>query len=217
LDRLHVGGARASLAIMRIFSTNQFGHRQPDLPLPSGGQDARVMLRGDAIPSKPVADAVRLHSQILREHGTGRPAGDNLLGGGKIAHTRHHNCQTGNRQDGHFGNCQKVDPGVASGCKALTKQIDPLANIPPEMFPAQVGKRMKQLREAHGLKPSEIADMIEVDRSHWTRFEKGQRAISDECAWKLVQRFDVTLDWLILGRMDKLSFDVAERLRSASA
>ena len=75
---------------------------------------------------------------------------------------------------------------------------------------------MKRLREAYGLKPSEIADMIGVDRSHWTRFEKGQRAISDECAYGLVQRFSVTLDWLILGRIDKLPFEVAEKLRAVS-
>ncbi len=73
------------------------------------------------------------------------------------------------------------------------------------------------LREAYDLKPSEIADMLGVDRSHWTRFEKGQRAISDECAYALVKRFSVTLDWLILGRMDKLPFEVAEKLRNASA
>lgn len=80
------------------------------------------------------------------------------------------------------------------------------------MYPAEIGKRMSRLRRAYGMKPAEIADMLEIDRPAWTRFEKGNRPISDEAAWKLVQRFDVTLDWLILGKMDKLPFDVREKL-----
>lgn len=96
-----------------------------------------------------------------------------------------------------------------------TKQDDSV--LPPEMSPEAIGKRMKQLREAYGLKSSEIADQISIDRSHWTRFEKGQRPVSNECAWKLVQRFGITLDWLMVGRIDKLPYEVAEKLRIAGA
>lgn len=85
--------------------------------------------------------------------------------------------------------------------------------IPREMYPDQVGERMRILREAFGLKASEIADMLGVERTYWTRFEKGRRAISDEVAYALVDRFGVTLDFLLLGRWDKLPLDVAEKLR----
>ena len=75
---------------------------------------------------------------------------------------------------------------------------------------------MKLLREAFDLQPSEIADMIGIERTYWTRFEKGHRPISDLAAYLLVDRFSITLDWLILGRWDKLPLDVANKLRSAA-
>ena len=96
----------------------------------------------------------------------------------------------------------------------MTNQSEP--RFPPEMLPENIGKRMKLLREAFDLQPSEIADMIGIERTYWTRFEKGHRPISDLAAYLLVDRFGITLDWLILGRWDKLPLDVANKLRSAA-
>ena len=78
----------------------------------------------------------------------------------------------------------------------------------------RIGARLRTLRLSLGLKPSEIADMLGIERTYWSRFEGGKRPVSDDLAVLLVVRFGVTLDWLILGRLDKLPFDLAERLRS---
>lgn len=88
--------------------------------------------------------------------------------------------------------------------------------IPREMYPDRIGARMRLIREAYGLKPAEIADMLDIERTYWSRFEGGRRPINDEVAYLLVERFNVTLDFLMLGRWDTLRLDVAEKLRAAA-
>lgn len=83
------------------------------------------------------------------------------------------------------------------------------------MAPEDIGRRLTQIRTAFALKPAEIADMLEIDRPAWTRFEKGQRVIPFDKAARLVERFSVTLDFIYLGRMGGLPLEVAERLRTA--
>ena len=85
------------------------------------------------------------------------------------------------------------------------------------MYPDKIGARMRLIREAYGLKPAEIADMLDIERTYWSRFEGGRRPINDEVAYLLVDRFHVTLDFLFLGRWDTLRLDVAERLRAAAS
>ena len=82
-----------------------------------------------------------------------------------------------------------------------------------EMRPERIGYRLLLLREALGLKPSEISDMLGIPRTYWSRFENGNRAITDAFAALLVERFGVTLDFLILGRWDRLPMDLAEKMR----
>ncbi len=82
-----------------------------------------------------------------------------------------------------------------------------------EMRPEKIGHRLKLLREALGLKPAEIADILGIERTYWSRFEGGKRAITDVVAALLVDRFGVTLDFLILGRWDRLPLDLATRMR----
>lgn len=86
-----------------------------------------------------------------------------------------------------------------------------------EMTPERIGHRLMLLREALGLKPSEIADRLGIERTYWSRFEGGNRAITESVAALLVERFGVTLDFLILGRWDKLPFDLADTMRAIDA
>ena len=82
------------------------------------------------------------------------------------------------------------------------------------MVPERIGYRLMLLREAMGLRPSEMADLLDIPRTYWSRFEGGKRAITDPVAVALVERFGVTLDFLILGRWDKLPLDLAEKMRA---
>jgi DNA-binding XRE family transcriptional regulator len=88
------------------------------------------------------------------------------------------------------------------------------ATDPIEMTPEAVGERLTMLREAFDLKKSEIADLLEIERTYWSRFEGGKRVIPLPIAYLLVERFGVTLDWIILGRWDTLTFELRERLRA---
>ena len=97
----------------------------------------------------------------------------------------------------------------------------PAANLSPhlrsEMTPERIGHRLLLLRESLSLTPSGMADRLGIPRTYWSRFEGGKRAISDEVAAMLVERFGVTLDFLILGKWDKLPMDLADKMRSVEA
>lgn len=82
------------------------------------------------------------------------------------------------------------------------------------MKPEAIGYRLRLLREALDMSPSEMADTLGIERTYWSRFEKGRRAITEPVAALLVVRFSVTLDFVILGRWDKLPFDLAEAMRA---
>lgn len=99
-----------------------------------------------------------------------------------------------------------------------TKQTSRLSQATlNEMAPERIGYRLMLLREALGLKPSEMADMLDIERTYWSRFEGGKRAITETVAAILVERFGVTLDFIILGRWDRLPLDLAEKMRALSA
>ena len=88
------------------------------------------------------------------------------------------------------------------------------SRIPKEMHPENIGPRLQVIREAYGLSKAEISDLLGVERTYWSRFEGGKRRPSDEVLYLLTMKFGVTLDFILLGRWDKLSFDVAEKLQS---
>lgn len=86
-----------------------------------------------------------------------------------------------------------------------------------EMRPERIGGRMKLLRESHDLKPSEMADLLGIERTYWSRFEGGKRAPSDTVNALMVAHFGITLDWLLFNRWEKLPLDLAEKMRRFQA
>lgn len=101
-------------------------------------------------------------------------------------------------------------PGMANAPEKLLSSAT-LA----EMRPERIGHRLLLLRTALGLKPSEIADALGIERTYWSRFENGRRAITEQAAALMTERYGVTLDFLILGKWDKLPLDLAHKLREA--
>jgi len=83
-----------------------------------------------------------------------------------------------------------------------------------EMRAERIGRRLYLLRTANNLKPAEISDMLGIERTYWSRFEGGKRPITDTVAALLVERFGVTLDFLILGRWDRLPLELANAMRA---
>lgn len=85
------------------------------------------------------------------------------------------------------------------------------------MRPENIGYRLRLIREAHGLKPAQISDMLGIERTYWSRFEGGKRAITEPVAAMLVDRFGVSLDFIILGKWDKLPLDLAQKMRTLAS
>ncbi|QCP84351.1 XRE family transcriptional regulator [Cereibacter sphaeroides] len=86
-----------------------------------------------------------------------------------------------------------------------------------EMMPERIGRRLRFLRKAHGLRSAEIADLVGIPRTYWSRFELGRRALTNDVAASLCDRFGVSLDYLILGRMSGMPFEMVEKLREVES
>lgn len=90
-------------------------------------------------------------------------------------------------------------------------------NVQTEMRPERIGYRLRLLRLALEMSPSEIADSLDIERTYWSRFEGGRRPVTESVAALLVVRYGITLDWLILGRWDSLPFALAQKMRAIAA
>lgn len=103
--------------------------------------------------------------------------------------------------------------------RAMSLKRDSL--LPPDVVEAMrneaVGHRLKLLRLALDRSPSEMADSLGIERTYWTRYEKGRQGLSDSVAALLCVRYGVTLDWLILGDWSKLPLDLSEKIRAVSS
>ncbi|MBR9861990.1 MAG: helix-turn-helix transcriptional regulator [Rhodobacteraceae bacterium] len=79
----------------------------------------------------------------------------------------------------------------------------------------RIGKRLKLLRVALGLKPSEISAVLGIERTYWSRFENGRRPVSMDIAVLLVDRFGVTLDFIYLGKWEGIPFSTAMKIKES--
>jgi transcriptional regulator with XRE-family HTH domain len=100
--------------------------------------------------------------------------------------------------------------------KEITMQDATDAPMPlrAELLPGRIGHRLMLLREALGLRPSEMADLLGIERTYWSRFETGKRPITMGVAALLVHRFGVTLDFIFLGNWAGVPLDLAEKMRA---
>lgn len=64
-------------------------------------------------------------------------------------------------------------------------------------FYAAFGKRVRELREQHGLTQEALAEMAGVDRSYLSQIEAGQRRVSLHVAWNLATSFQLTIGDLL--------------------
>ncbi len=62
------------------------------------------------------------------------------------------------------------------------------------------GARIQQLRIKNGLTQEKAALMLNIDRSFYGRIEAGKRGCSVDLLVQLSELFNVSLDYLILGR-----------------
>ena len=81
--------------------------------------------------------------------------------------------------------------------------------------PKEVGKRAKAVREAYGLRVTDLADFLNTGSNNIANWESGRQRPGIQHAANMVKRFHITLDWLYLGREDTLPFGVPKKLVSS--
>lgn len=78
-----------------------------------------------------------------------------------------------------------------------------------ESMPEKAGPRIAAIRAALGLSKSEFADSIGVDRSYYTKIERGNVGLSISNAELLALNYSIGLDFIYRGDL----LDVPENLR----
>ena len=64
------------------------------------------------------------------------------------------------------------------------------------------GKRIQQLRMEEGYTQDELAATLNINRSYLSRIESGKKGCSVDVFIQLSEIFHVSLDFLILGKLD---------------
>lgn len=68
-----------------------------------------------------------------------------------------------------------------------------------EIHPTRVAPRLRALREAVGLGPSEFADSVGIDRSSYTKIEKGEKPLHQYMAYDIAVLYGVTMEYIYRG------------------
>ena len=70
--------------------------------------------------------------------------------------------------------------------------------------PVFVARRLKALREALGLQKAEMADILGIDRSSYTKIEKGQKPLLPPYAFRIYELYGVDMNFIYLGQVGGL-------------
>lgn len=65
-----------------------------------------------------------------------------------------------------------------------------------------IGKRIRQLREQHGVTQFELSEIIDISPSYMGLIERGQRQLTIKRMLVLCDFFRVTTDYVILGKSE---------------
>jgi transcriptional regulator with XRE-family HTH domain len=66
-----------------------------------------------------------------------------------------------------------------------------------------IGSRLKEARQSRGLKQKTMADKLDISRAGYSRMETGKVEITTKNLVKIAEILDVSLNWLILGKLDQ--------------
>lgn len=76
----------------------------------------------------------------------------------------------------------------------------------------KTGRRLVALRQHLKLNQSDFAEQIGVGKNTLNPFETGKRPLSFETAKKIHQRYEISLDWLLYGKIGQPNQELAMRL-----
>lgn len=66
------------------------------------------------------------------------------------------------------------------------------------------GERIRQLRIKNGFTQAKTANVLNIDQSFYGRIELGKRGCSVDLFIQISELFDVSLDYLIMGKTDNV-------------
>lgn len=78
--------------------------------------------------------------------------------------------------------------------------------------PEAVGRRVAALRMHHGLNQAEFAASVEIDPTSYGRIEKGTKPLKADMAYRIAERWGVSMDFLYRGRLTELPPNLADSL-----
>jgi transcriptional regulator with XRE-family HTH domain len=78
--------------------------------------------------------------------------------------------------------------------------------------PEAVGLRLIALREFHGRTRSDFAGSVGIDPTSYGKIEKGRKPLKADMAFKIAERWGVSMDYLYRGRMTELPANLADSL-----
>lgn len=79
-----------------------------------------------------------------------------------------------------------------------------------------IGRRLKATREALGLNQRQLCQRASVATNTYNQWEKGKSRPELDEAIKLVDEFDLTLDWIYLGDAGRMPFEIVEAVRRSA-
>lgn len=80
--------------------------------------------------------------------------------------------------------------------------------------PVLVARRLAALREALGMTKAEFADLIGVDRSSYTKIEKGAKPLLPPNAYRIWELFGVDMNYIYLGHVHTLPENLSKAVTS---
>lgn len=73
------------------------------------------------------------------------------------------------------------------------------------------GERIRQLRVKNGLTQEKVAGILNIDRSVYSRIEAGKSGCAVDLFVQLSEMFNVSLDYLVLGKYSRVLLEDTER------
>lgn len=78
--------------------------------------------------------------------------------------------------------------------------------------PKAVGHRLVALREHHDKTRAEFATSVGIDPTSYGRIEKGLKPLKADMAFRIAERWGVSMDFLYRGRLTELPENLANSL-----
>ncbi len=82
---------------------------------------------------------------------------------------------------------------------------------------AEIGMRIRSLREESHLTQSKVAEYLGFDQSMIAKIEKGERNITSDVIDKLAALFCCTVDYILLGEMSEQRCTVSFRSKDVTS